>query len=151
MSTIAVVLALGGGYALAVSGNSPLQKAGIDGLPTSFKKVLKLTGFGKIQARCDTADDDVDVRFISKKGTWTVFGDSNVSSQLVNLSVAPGETDNIFDVAALGAGEYFDLHISKNAADSKAQANLMIKGVGPSAIDGCDTTQLRVLAVNTQQ
>jgi hypothetical protein len=160
IATIALFAALGGGYAVAFSGTGSLQKAAVDGLPESFVDVRSLTGFGALQARCDVAQNQTEIRFHNSSSSVVemrgeiVPGDASSGR---SYTVAPGEESSALELSGGEAGvaeARFHLYRSFETT-SKAQVDLTIAaqrpGVGVGDPVDCDNSAVRILALNTQQ
>jgi len=149
MSSVAVFLALGGGYATAFSGSGTLQKAAEDGIAQTFEDIRSLNGFGVLQAQCDTVEDDIDYRFNNTTGkSIKIRGLAWDSANQADATVMSGDMSSTFDSADVS--NTLEFHLSKPAEGVKAQADLMVTNTGPIG-DNCTTAKLRVLALNTQE
>jgi hypothetical protein len=135
ISTIALFVALGGGYALAFSGSGSLQKGAKLGLTSGQETVRSLTGVGAVTAACSAGY--IQVALHNHRTEQLRYG-PNV--------VIPAQS---FALVHDGAGTAdHELHISPADADKAPQLNLLIR---VDDTNNCATSAVYVLALNTQQ
>ena len=143
VATIALFVALGGGYAMAFKGSGTLQKGAADSLPTTFTDVRSLIGFGVVQARC--TGEEVAVRIRNTSSHAIAFVGQNLNGNVFSNGAQPGDAQ----VFPVGEGGLLRLHLSRvNTPGSKAQVDLTVNA---DAVDACEFSHARVLALNTQQ
>jgi hypothetical protein len=147
ISLIALFAALGGGYAVAFSGSGTLQKAAVEGLDANFEDARTLNGFGTLQARCDSG---VAYRLDNTTSKEIAIREFNeVTGEEDNDFVEGGTQSDEFESDSLNGSQRF--HLSKTETGNKAQVDIAVSNNGPYAIVPCSETQVRVLALNTQE
>lgn len=142
ISTIALFVALGGGYAAAFSGSGSLQKGALKDIPSGAVPVLKLTEIGAIKAACSGGSPSV--AFKNTSGETLRVGligqDGNLQFDFTN-----GNTDNLDpDVADLNT---MYAHISPVDGTKRPQADVQITAFDTNV---CANSSVTVLATNTQ-
>jgi hypothetical protein len=152
MSSIAVFLALGGGYALAFSGSGTLQKGSATNLTGAQTTVRTLTGIGVLKARCsdepngttvlvhNSSGEELRVKFASDGGGAS--GDSVIANGAIggfNAVGSPGTTR---------------MHIWPSDGSKAPQADIVVStfpAVGSDCFGPVTNSRATVLALNTQQ
>jgi hypothetical protein len=138
ISTVALFVALGGGYALAFSGSGSLQKGALFGIPGDGTPVRSLTGVGEVQALCESGGD-IKVWFNNHRTEQLRYG-PNV--------VIPAQffTPDLYDDT--GGSDDLEFHISPADADKAPQLDVLVR---VDDTNNCATSAVYVLALNTQQ
>jgi hypothetical protein len=102
IATIALFVALGGGYATAFSGSGTLQKSATTypAVVENYVPVRTLTGIGSIDARCQTGDTTPELRVTNNSGKDLILrylADEvgAVSGQLENDRVNNGQSQEL--------------------------------------------------------
>jgi hypothetical protein len=168
VATLALFFALGGGYAVAVTGSGTLQKGALRGIPfpeTSPGEVKKLTGIGTLKAWCDEPGGvprgtvGLDLKNNSGEALtllWTMVDHGEAHKFPAEVSsgneyVGVGETTDSIYPFTTGPSHY-TLNIFPADATKAPQATLWVEVTPPGPGGTCATTaSVIVLALNTQQ
>jgi hypothetical protein len=154
VASVALFLALGGGYALAVSGDGKLQKGKVNGIGTAFEDVRTLTGIGSIQAQCVTGapDPSLSVRLHNTTANAIRYRFLSIDNEgpAVSGGVGIAQANNNSTAFEVAAGEdYVHLYLFSGVADAKQpQANIEI---GTREVTDCASSSVSVLALNTEE
>jgi len=154
IATIALFAALGSGYATAFSGSGSLQKAALDGVSLSFQDARSVKGFGMLQARCETTEDEIEYRFrntTSSRG-YAIYASVNYGTENFVDAINPGENSATFESG--GSSETVRFYLYSTDSGDKAQADITAKNAGPTGNQCTSPTVgalVRILVLNTQQ
>ena len=147
IATIALFVALGGGYAVAFKGSGTVQKGALLNIPAEFTTVRSLTGIGSIQAACLDSNPDVpSIYFRNTSGeTLNAFG-TGLDGDVELVNVDSGQTVTIrFGVVDRDS---INLHISPVDGGKRPQADVQISA---HDTNDCTTSYVTVLVTNTQE
>jgi hypothetical protein len=147
IAVIALFAALGGGYATAFSGSGTLQKAKDVNISSSFTDLRTLNGFGTLQVRCDTTDDEIEYRLddvVSDGTELRAFQLTNSPASSREVADAGGTT-NPHPTGSQSSST--GLHLYKQGS-SKAGVDIVASHRGPIG-DVCTTAEVHVMALNT--
>ena len=149
LGTIAVFIALGGGYATAFTGSGSLQKAALDPVSTSFEDARSIKGFGMLEARCDGAETEVEYRFDNTGSNAFIIEATQDGTYQNHDSIGPGEQSDPYETGGSGATVKF--YLWRNQDGAKAQADVTAHHTGPFLACASDGAKARILVLNTQQ
>lgn len=153
VATIALFVALGGGYATAFSGSGTLQKGNVTGLTNSYTTVRTLTGIGSIQARCPSDGNGI-LRFHNASGKSLVV-DQTLSHQgdgLTALSTGvANNTDYDLNVPASNDDWFYDWHIQPALGEPAGSKSPQASAQVSFFVSNCAGSRVAALALNTQQ
>jgi hypothetical protein len=144
MSSIAVFLALGGGYATAFSGSGTVQKGALLNIPNGAVTVRSLTGIGAIKASCSGGSPSVALENTS--GEQLAVGGVGIDDY-IGFGIEDGESENL-DPEVDGFNE-MNVHISPGDGSKRPQADVQI--TADDGADTCATSSVAVLATNTEE
>lgn len=157
IATIALFVALGGGYAAAFSGSGTLQKANVTGLSNDeneYTTVRTLTGIGTIIARCPNTGL-TEITFTNTSGkvlvmesTFSHEGEASVPS---SGGINPNETTGFTMPSSTNdwlLHWYIQPALGVPAGSKSPQANIHISVFTDT---NCGGSRVAVLALNTQQ
>lgn len=148
ISTIALFVALGGGYAVAFSGSGSLQKGAWVGPPTVGQVTVRsLTGIGALNASCTEGGiDTVNLQLTNGSGEPLSFRWGDTQGNDGGNFVQPNEQEAIEPL--VGGQSNLRLHIFPTDGTKRPQASLDINVGGG---DDCPEKHVTVLALNTEQ
>lgn len=149
ISTIALFVALGGGYALAFSGSGSLQKGSLLGPTSTLTSVRTLTGIGEIGAECTSGALE-----------WKFVNTSGETLDVEEMRGTPGAPDVTRDAIELEDTEDDDTasatghstirwHIVPSDGTKSPQADVSVST--DEVAGNCAASRITVLVLNTQQ
>jgi hypothetical protein len=144
VSTIALFVALGGGYAMAFSGSGSLQKGARLGIPFESTDIRTLSGIGSIQARCRFGD--FELFFKNTSGKQLRMIGQEASSGDVHSGSTTGDLWN--DAASPEPGTDYHQSIAPTDGSKAPQASVEFQ---IRDANDCSDSRITVLALNTQQ
>jgi hypothetical protein len=155
ISTIALFVALGGGYAMAFSGSGSLQKAAKGGgiSTTQFETIRTITGIGSLQAKCNEFTGSLLVRVRNTSGEPLRSYMDVIGSDGPNGTghFPSAMANNSFDLEGghqMGSVDTFRYHIWPDDGSKSPQADMTVSSVRHGL---CPISGLAVLVLNTQQ
>ena len=151
ISVIALCAAIGGGYALAVSGGGSVERGKEVGITGAYETVAVLTDIGRLRAACDGTGSPVSVAFKNTSGRKLVSRTFEENAgDYSSRELADGET-SIALAIGLGA-ETIHWHISPAGASATPQADMSVT-VTPSIVGSpsCTKSEVAVIATTTEE
>jgi hypothetical protein len=143
MATIAVFMAMGGGYAVAFSGSGSLQKGALLNIPNGAVTVRSLTGIGAIQASCSGGSPSV--AFKNTSGEDLRAQGIGIDGP-IGINVLNGNAENL-DEEVDGPNTMY-VHLSPLDGTKRPQADVQITANDTNV---CANSSVAVLATNTQE
>ncbi|MGI9019867.1 MAG: hypothetical protein ACR2G3_04075 [Solirubrobacterales bacterium] len=152
ISVIALCVAVGGGYALAVTGSGSLERAKEVGVTeTGSETIVALTGIGRLKAACEGTGSPVSLSFKNTSGGTVVSRSFEENADdFASGELADGETSV---PAAVGVGgETIHWVVSPAGAAARPQADMSVT-VTPSIAGSpsCDKAEVAAIATTTEE
>lgn len=151
ISVIALCVAVGGGYALAVSGTGSLERAKEVGITDAGSEtVAVLTGIGRLKAGCEGTGSPVSLSFKNTSG-GTVVSRSFEENADDFASRELGDGEESVPVAVGVGGETIHWVVSPAGAAARPQADMSVT-VTPSIAGSpsCAKSEVAVIATTTE-
>ena len=157
VATIALFVALGGGYATAFSGSGSLKKSGEIGINNSFpgETVRTLPGIGAIRAFCDDGGGEsfrsTEISLLNNSGeTLTAVGELTVGEEEFAVNVPSNNFPGEF-LASNHPNDPLDtatFHVSPANGSKRPQADVQVT---LDEGNSCANARVSVLALITEE